>query len=127
MPAEKADKEVLSVDGAQRMSTFYGYYMLQAMAKAGNYTGALNNIRTFWGAMLDLGATTFWEDFNLDWVKNASRIDETGSGRKKRYPWRLRCLLLSWTQAQFLSWLGIRSHIMAHRACTWHQCSGCRL
>jgi alpha-L-rhamnosidase len=83
MPAEKADREVLSVDGAQRMSTFYGYYMLQAMAKAGNYTGALNDIRIFWGAMLDLGATTFWEDFNLDWVKNASRIDELVPEGKK--------------------------------------------
>lgn len=26
--------------------------------------------------MLNLGATTFWEDFNLDWVANAGRIDE---------------------------------------------------
>jgi hypothetical protein len=83
MPAEKADKEILSVDGARRMSTFYGYYMLQAMARAGNYTGALNDIRTFWGAMLDLGATTFWEDFNLDWVKDASRIDEIVPEGKK--------------------------------------------
>jgi len=83
MPAEKADREVLSVDGAHRMSTFYGYYMLQAMAKAGNYTGALNDIRTFWGAMLDLGATTFWEDFNLDWVNNAGRIDEVVPQGKK--------------------------------------------
>ena len=23
-----------------------------------------------------MGATTFWEDFNLDWMKNAGRIDE---------------------------------------------------
>jgi len=26
--------------------------------------------------MLDLGATTFWEDFDIDWMKNAARIDE---------------------------------------------------
>ncbi len=26
--------------------------------------------------MLDMGATTFWEDFDLDWMKNAGRIDE---------------------------------------------------
>ena len=26
--------------------------------------------------MLSLGATTFWEDFNIDWMENASRIDE---------------------------------------------------
>lgn len=26
--------------------------------------------------MLDLGATTFWEDFDIDWIENAARIDE---------------------------------------------------
>jgi hypothetical protein len=26
--------------------------------------------------MLDMGATTFWEDFDLDWVENSARIDE---------------------------------------------------
>lgn len=76
MKAEKADKEVLSVGGAQGFSTFYGYYMLEAMAKAGNYQGAMDIISEYWGAMLDLGATTFWEDFHIDWMKNAARIDE---------------------------------------------------
>ncbi|UKI30896.1 MAG: hypothetical protein L6W00_23985 [Lentisphaeria bacterium] len=26
--------------------------------------------------MIDRGATTFWEDFNLDWLENSGRIDE---------------------------------------------------
>jgi alpha-L-rhamnosidase len=26
--------------------------------------------------MLDLGATTFWEHFDIDWMENAGRIDE---------------------------------------------------
>ena len=76
MKAEKADKEVLSVGGAKNFSTFYGYYMLEAMAKAGNYQDAMDIISEYWGAMLDLGATTFWEDFNIDWMENAARIDE---------------------------------------------------
>jgi hypothetical protein len=81
--AEKADKEVIAVGGPKQFSTFYGYYMLQAQAKAENYQGALDNIRKFWGGMLDLGATTFWEDFNLDWTPNAGRIDElTPAGKK---------------------------------------------
>ncbi len=33
--------------------------------------------------MLDLGATTFWEDFNLDWMPNAARIDELVPPGKK--------------------------------------------
>lgn len=76
MDPHKADKEVLSVGGAQGFSTFYGYYMLEAMALAGNYQGAMDIISEYWGAMLDLGATTFWEDFHIDWAKNAARIDE---------------------------------------------------
>ncbi len=83
VPAERANKDVLAVDGAHQFSTFYGYYMLQAKAKAGDYKGALANIREFWGGMLHLGATTFWEDFNLDWVKNAGRIDELVPDGKK--------------------------------------------
>ncbi|WP_418816166.1 hypothetical protein, partial [Phocaeicola sp.] len=42
------------------------------LAKAGEYEKAIDIIKTFWGAMLDLGATTFWEDFNLDWIPNAA-------------------------------------------------------
>ena len=67
---------IIEKDGAQRFSTFYGYYMLQAMAKAENYTNAMNIIRQYWGGMLELGATTFWEDFDMDWLKNADRIDQ---------------------------------------------------
>ncbi len=74
--ANKAYKDVLAVGGAKNFSTFYGYYMLEAMAKAGKYQEAMDIISTYWGAMLDLGATTFWEDFNMDWLPNSSRIDE---------------------------------------------------
>lgn len=77
------NREILAVDGAKRLSTFYGYYVLQARAKAGDYQGALDAIRQYWGAMLDLGATTFWEDFNLDWAENAGRIDELVPPGKK--------------------------------------------
>lgn len=76
MPAEKANAEVIAVGDCERFSTFYGYYMLQAKAKAKDYTGALNCIRNYWGGMLDMGATTFWEDFDLAWTKNAAPIDE---------------------------------------------------
>ena len=76
MDPVEADRNIISVEGAKGFSTFYGYYMLKAMAKAGNYQGAVDIIREYWGGMLDLGATTFWEDFNLDWIENSSRIDE---------------------------------------------------
>ena len=75
VPAQKANKEVIAVDGSQRVSTFYGYYMLQAKAQAGDYDGALACIREYWGGMLDMGATTFWEDFDMNWLNNAAPID----------------------------------------------------
>jgi hypothetical protein len=80
---QKACNEVVSAGGAKNFSTFYGYYMLQAQALAGQYRTAIDIIRQYWGAMLDMGATTFWEDFNMDWLENAARLDElTPSGKK---------------------------------------------
>jgi hypothetical protein len=74
--AEQTCNEVVSVGGAKGFSTFYGYYMLQAQALAGQYQPAIDVIRQYWGGMLDMGATTFWEDFDLEWTKNAARLDE---------------------------------------------------
>ena len=82
--AKKANEEVIKVEGARGFSTFYGYYMLQAMAKAGDYAGAMKFISEFWGAMIDLGATTFWEDFHTDWLKEdvAPITDLVPAGKK---------------------------------------------
>ena len=73
-PGQACD-EVVSAGGADRFSTFYGYYMLEALALAGKYDTALSIIRDYWGGMLDMGATTFWEDFDLDWTVGAAPID----------------------------------------------------
>lgn len=81
--AEGLNERVLAVGGAARMSTFYGYYVLQARAQAGDIQGALDCIRDYWGTMLDLGATSFWEDFDLAWTENAGRIDELVPDGKK--------------------------------------------
>lgn len=76
-------RETLEKDGARDLSTFYGYYVLHALARADEHTRALEFIRTYWGGMLDLGATTFWEGFDLAWSENAGRIDElVPPGRK---------------------------------------------
>lgn len=79
---ETADT-VLLPGGAAGVSTFYGFYVLDALAKAGRADAALDLIRTYWGGMLDLGATTFWEDFDLAWTKDATRIDELVPEGKK--------------------------------------------
>ena len=74
--AKEVAHGILQKDGPRDLSTFYGFYVLQALAKADEIDTGLEFIRTYWGAMLDLGATTFWEDFDLDWTKDAGRIDE---------------------------------------------------
>lgn len=62
--------------GADGFSTFYGYYMLEALASAGHKDEAMSLISDYWGAMLDLGATTFWEDLKYSDVANAAPIDD---------------------------------------------------
>ncbi len=74
--AKEVANTLLKRDGPSDISTFYGFYVLQALAKSGDYDTALDFISTYWGAMLDYGATTFWEDFDLGWTNNAARIDE---------------------------------------------------
>jgi alpha-L-rhamnosidase len=77
------NSNILAVDGSKNISTFLGYFVLRARALAGDIEGGLNCIREYWGGMLKLGATTFWEDFNIEWLENAARIDELVSDGKK--------------------------------------------
>jgi hypothetical protein len=67
---------ILLKGGANNFATFYGYYMLEALALDGKYNEAMQIISDYWGAMLDLGATTFWENFNYDEKHNAVPIDQ---------------------------------------------------
>lgn len=69
-------RNVILTGGAEGFSSFMGYYMLEALAKSGNYDEAMRMISDYWGAMLDLGATTFWEDFDYSKASEAARIDE---------------------------------------------------
>jgi alpha-L-rhamnosidase len=73
--ANTINTDILALDPNRSLSTFYGYYILQARATAGDYAGCLDLIRTYWGGMLDMGATSFWEGFEIDWMENATPID----------------------------------------------------
>jgi hypothetical protein len=81
--AREMHDQVLAKDGMRGVSTFYGYYMLEAMAKAGDVQHGVDTLREYWGGMLDMGATSFWEDFNIEWTRNAFRIDELPVAGKK--------------------------------------------
>lgn len=73
---EDMNTNVIEPGGAHGYSTFFGYYILKTKALAGDMEGALRDIRDYWGGMLDMGATTFWEDFNLDWMEGSYGIDK---------------------------------------------------
>ncbi len=72
---DEADKTRLTEGGACGMSTFMSYYILKAVASF-DKPAAIKMMKDFYGAMLDKGATSFWEDFNMDWVRGSCRIDE---------------------------------------------------
>ncbi|MDD3153384.1 MAG: hypothetical protein PHS41_00845 [Victivallaceae bacterium] len=71
--------DVILRDPLHGISTFYGFYMLLAQPTR----PALEVIRRYWGAMLDYGATTFWEDFDLDWIADTTPISELPQPGKK--------------------------------------------
>ena len=80
--ASEDSKTCLQTGGAEGFSTFMSYYILTAMAKCTSAEETLAALKTYYGAMLDLGATTFWEDFDIKWVENACKLDEICDGTK---------------------------------------------
>lgn len=69
-----SEYEKLIDGGAEGLSTFMSYYILSAIA-ARDPLRAVEIMKEYYGAMLEKGATTFWEDFNIEWVKNSCGID----------------------------------------------------
>ena len=70
------EKAFLTSGGAKGLSTFMSYYILKAIAETSGKQAAIDIMKEYYGKMLELGATTFFEDFDVDWFENAGRIDE---------------------------------------------------
>ena len=70
------DLDVIINNGEFDMSTLMSYYISSALSQNGYAQKAIDMIRSYYGGMLDMGATTFWEDFDMRWLENATRIDE---------------------------------------------------
>ena len=73
--AVEVNRNILSVNPEYDVSTFMSYYILNARCMANDLTGVLDLIRKYFGAMLNFGATTFWEDFDYEWTENSFGID----------------------------------------------------
>lgn len=67
--------KALTEGGGRGMSTFQSYYILKATAQTADVSVALDMLREYYGAMLLAGATTFWEDFDLDWMREGANIE----------------------------------------------------
>lgn len=68
------DKKLLLDGGAKGMSTFMSYYILKAIASF-DKPRAIEIMKEYYGKMLEKGATTFWEDFDMSWAKNSNDIN----------------------------------------------------
>ena len=81
--ADENMKETLLRGGAQGLSTFQSYPILTGVASYGEYEAALSMMKEYYGGMMSVGATTFWEDFDLEWLDNCTRLDEMPTEGKK--------------------------------------------
>jgi hypothetical protein len=50
------------------ITPYYGSYLLSAMAQLGHRREALQWMESYWGGMLDNGATSFWEAWDPAWA-----------------------------------------------------------
>lgn len=76
MAQQEKAAESLTKGAGHGMSTFQSYYILKAVTQTADVSKALAMLREYYGAMLDVGATTFWEDFDLDWVQEGASIEK---------------------------------------------------
>lgn len=74
--AESTYQEYFQKTLPHGLSTFLGCIALDACVEAGHCQEALQHLRQFWGGMVTLGATSFWEHFDVDWLENAAPIDQ---------------------------------------------------
>lgn len=71
---EKACNKIL-YNGCEDWSVFMCYYLLKAASEF-DMKNTLKCFEKYYGKMLEMGATTFWEEFDVKWAENACRIDE---------------------------------------------------
>lgn len=75
-------RDCLEKGGALGFSTFMSYFLLKGLSISGNKC-AVNFAKEYYDGMLSRGATTFWEDFDLEWLIGSGRIDELPQNGKK--------------------------------------------
>ena len=72
---EEASRVILS-GGTAGFTTFLSYYMMKAADRTGHTDKVLDILREYYGSMLQKDATSFWEDFHMEWLKNSGTVDQ---------------------------------------------------
>lgn len=79
-----SEYQMLIDGGSKGFSTFMSYYILKAIASK-NPVKAIEIMQEYYGAMLSLGATTFFEDFNVEWLDNCAPITKFAKKGQKDF------------------------------------------
>lgn len=72
---DETSYQILIKDDSKGFSTFMSYYLLKAISQK-DKNKAKELLKQYYGGMLSRGATSFWEDFHIEWLEGSSRIDE---------------------------------------------------
>jgi hypothetical protein len=75
-----------------RITPYYGSYLLAAMAEMGHRAEALQWMKSYWGGMLAQGATSFWEAWDPSWAGSDSHAkleadDKVGYNASLAHGW----------------------------------------
>ena len=66
------------------MTSFMSFAIIEALRMVGEGEFALSVIKEYFGSMMNLGATTFWEDFDMEWLKdNPTDLEAMPDGERK--------------------------------------------
>ena len=68
------EKQKLVEGNAKNFPASLSYFILTAIASFDKQR-AIDTMKEYFGSMLDIGATTFWEYFDIDWLDGSCRID----------------------------------------------------
>ena len=80
----QTEKEML-INKNLNQSTFMSYFVFDAVRSIYGKEQAIDQVKYYFGKMLDLGATTFFETFNPIWAENSIRLDQMPVDDKKDF------------------------------------------
>ena len=66
----------LTYGGDKGLSSFMSYHILKALTQSASIIDALSILKEYYGGMISRGETTFWENFDVEWLEGSGRIDE---------------------------------------------------